>query len=129
MAPSMKTFSDLLFIAAAVMAFQELAAERLIAEEIFLTATMFLPLLLGWSYKANSDGTLVSGSRIAELIREGLAIATLTIYVALLQKQLAPAFVSAVVGSWSLYVVGRVFGRSIWLLIGVSIVVAALYLN
>ena len=87
-----------------------------------------LQLLLGWSYEKTAKGTIVSGSRIADLIREGVAIATLYIFMVYLQEKLLPAYVSAVMGSWALYAVGRIFSRSMWLIIGVALVVA-IYMN
>ena len=124
----MKIFSDLLFIAALVMAFQELAADQNVRADLLVAATMFLSLLLGWSYEKTAKGTIVSGSRIADLKREGVAIATLYIFMVYLQEKLLPAYVSAVMGSWALYAVGRIFSRSMWLIIGVALVVA-IYMN
>lgn len=108
------------------MAFQELAANQSVPADLLVTATMLLSLLLGWSYKKNAEGTIVSGSRIADLIREGVALATLWIFVVYLQHQLLPAYMSAVISSWVLYGVGRILSRSIWiwLIVGVALVVA-----
>ena len=125
----MKTFSDLVFVALMVKALQELATAGLISEPLFMVVTLFIPLFLGWAYKAESDNTYMTGFNIAAFIREGMALATLVIFLGILDRLIAPAFYSAVMGSWSLYAVGRIFSRSLWLLVGVTVVVVALYIQ